>query len=474
MEDIHLIEQYYAAQARENLWAFRQFMDPNLIKGWFPYDISTEFQNFYEMMLMGLRPKLVLMAPPQHGKTRNLQDFVGWAAGKQPNWRTIYASYSDDLGVTTNRYLQKMFDDRKYKLVFPQTRINADNTVTVAGRPLRNSSIIEYAGHKGFFRNATVQGQINGKSLDLGIIDDPMKGREEAQSKVMRDKTWAWLTDDFFSRFSEHAGMIITMTRWHVDDPIGRFLEMFPDAIILQYPAEATCDTEYRHKGDPLFPQFKSKAFLEERKKLYTTSGWMSLYQQSPINVGGGIFPLDRAKFISFMPEKVDIKRSVRYWDKAGTDGGGAYTSGVLMHLLTDGRVVIEDVVRGQWGAFEREKRIKATAERDKAMVGRVHIWIEQEPGSGGKESAERTIANLRGFIVSADRVTGSKETRAEPYAAQFQGGNVLLLARDWTRAFLDEHESFPTGKYKDQVDAAAGAFAKVVFSKRYNINGLQ
>jgi len=94
-----------------------------------------------------------------------------------------------------------------------------------------------------------------------------------------------------------------------------------------------------------------------------------------------------------------------------------------------------------------------------------IEIHVEQEPGSGGKESAERTIQNLRGYSAYADRVTGDKETRAEPYAAQVQVGNVDLLRGPWNQDFVDEHETFPTGKYKDQVDAAAGAFSKLIIT---------
>ncbi len=88
-------------------------------------------------------------------------------------------------------------------------------------------------------------------------------------------------------------------------------------------------------------------------------------------------------------------------------------------------------------------------------------IYTEQEPGSGGKESAERTIAMLSGFPCEADKVTGSKEIRAEPYAAQQQAGNVTLFRAPWTQPYIDEHELFPNGKYKDRVDATAGAFMK-------------
>jgi predicted phage terminase large subunit-like protein len=159
---------------------------------------------------------------------------------------------------------------------------------------------------------------------------------------------------------------------------------------------------------------------------------------------------------------------SVRYWDKAGTDGGGAYTAGVLMTRHTSGVCYVVDVVRGQWSAGEREKVIKQTAEADGKSVA---VWVEQEPGSGGKESAQNTILNLMGWNVHAEPVTGDKVTRARPFSAQAEAGNVRIVrdspSRRWNAAFLDELGVFPVGKYKDQVDAASGAFNKLALVPR-------
>jgi predicted phage terminase large subunit-like protein len=396
-------------------------------------------------------------------------------SGKKPDMRTIYASFSDDLGVATNTYLQRMMEDRtRYGRVFPGTRIPIEGSAGGDTGWARNSKLIEFIGQRGHFRNATVNGQITGKGLDFGVLDDPLKGREAAQSKPIRDKTWMWLLDDFFSRFSDLAGLIITMTRWHVDDPVGRWLQLFPDSLVLKYPAEyietpgnmRNDAWDPRSKDEPLFPEFKSKEFLAERKKAYTIASWQSLYQQMPIIAGGGIFPIEKFKIVPTVPTKEEIKKSIRFWDKAGTADGGAYTAGVLLHLLKDGRSVISDVVRKQMSSWDREKKILACAEADAAAYGRVEVWVEQEPGSGGKESAERTIAMLAGYVAHADKVTGSKETRAEPYAAQVQAGTVMLVRGEWNAAFLDEHESFPSSKYKDQVDAAAGAYANAVKRK--------
>lgn len=475
---------YQALEAGENFFAFRRFVDKELLLGWWIKEVSEQLELFFKKLEWGDRPKLLLEAPPQHGKSRGITDFIAWVAGKAPHLRTMYGSYSEDLGQRANRMLQRMFDDRQlYGAVFPNTFLNSTNVVSMANRPVRNSEFLEYVGHKGSFANVTVQGQVTGKSLDFGVLDDPIKGRDEAQSKRIRDKTWNWLTDDFFSRFSNDAGLIMTMTRWHLDDPGGRFLQMFPEAVVLRYPAEALPIEERRviqkqplvensardprEPGDLLFPEFKDRRFINERKKLYTRASWESLYQQNPIISGGGDFPMTKVQVITNRPAPGDCIRTVRYWDKAGTEDGGAFTAGLRMHLLQDGRVVISDIRRGQWGALEREKMILACAEVDEAQYPFTEIHIEQEPGSGGKESAERTINMLRGKAAYADKVGQSKEARAQPLAAYWQAGQVLIV--DSTRYltdFLDELETFPSGTYKDQVDAAAGAFIKLTVDK--------
>jgi len=465
-DDLELIDMLAAMEARESFWAFRQYMRPTMMKGWWVRDVAHQLQAFYDELMAGTAPIMILQAPPQHGKSWAINDFICWVLGRNPELKQIFASFSERLGVRANLYIQRVLDSDKYKRVFPDTRLNSSNVVTKSGQYLRNREMLEVVGHEGSFRNTTVQGPVTGEGLDLGYIDDPIKGRAEANSRAKRDKTWDWLTDDFYSRFSEMAGLIMILTRWHIDDPAGRLQIEFPNVRVLRYPAIAEKNEigedgrVRRRKGEALFPEVKSIDFLLRRKKLYTAASWASVYQQNPIVQGGEMFPVENFTIVPMLPSGTKRVKSVRYWDKAGTRDGGKFSAGVLMTLLSDGRFLVENVVRGQWGALDREVKIKTAAHNDGENVS---VWVEQEPGSGGKESAERTVLMLSGFKAAADRVTGDKETRAEPYAAQVQGGNVLLLSGDWNKAFKEEHEYFPNGPYKDQVDAAGGAFAKLV-----------
>jgi predicted phage terminase large subunit-like protein len=130
----------------------------------------------------------------------------------------------------------------------------------------------------------------------------------------------------------------------------------------------------------------------------------------------------------------------------------------VRLGQRVDGTWVIEDVVRGQWSAFHRERVMLQCAASDPAGT---LVWVEQEPGSGGKESAQLTVRALAGYAVRADKVTGDPLDRTRPLAAQVEAGNVALVAGPWNEAFLAECHAFPDGGHDDQVIAAAGAFNK-------------
>src|SRR5690606_31568438 len=98
-------------------------------------------------------------------------DFIAWLAGKDPDKRTIYTSFSERLGIRANLRLQRIYDSAKYKRVFPDTKINDSGNVTSSGSNLRNREMLEYVGHEGYFRNTTVRGSITGEGLDLGVVD---------------------------------------------------------------------------------------------------------------------------------------------------------------------------------------------------------------------------------------------------------------------------------------------------------------
>jgi len=456
-----LYKEAVLREARNNFYAYRKLINPKNTWGWWQKEISEELQSFTESMLAGERPKLVIQAPPQHGKSTQIVDYISWMAGRNPDFRTIYTSFSERLGIRANLKLQRLYDSEIYKEVFPDTRINGSNVVTISGQYLRNREILEYVGHAGFFRNTTVKGSITGESLDLGVIDDPIRGRADANSEAMRDAAWNWFTDDFFTRFSEKAGLLAILTRWHIDDPIGRLINADPDIRVLTYQAIATKDEDHRKAGEPLFPELKSKEFLEERKQVMSHSHWEALYQQNPTIQEGNLFKPDRMDICDAMP---DVTAFVRAWDLAGTEKSMAshdpdWTVGAKVGLLRNGRWILSDIVRLRGTPEEVESAIVNTAKRDGTNT---RIWIPQDPGQAGKAQVAYLTRQLSGFSVSSNPVSGDKVTRAEPFAAQVNVGNVSMLRAPWNDALVAEMRVFPNGTHDDQIDALSDAFSNL------------
>jgi hypothetical protein len=455
------LEAYLVSEplfARRSFARYRRLMRPAMKWGRFPLEVSHALQLFYRDLIVGKRPKLAIMAPPQHGKSLAAEDLVSWLAGKAPHLKTIYASHSESLGVRCNLGVQRTMRSPRFQSVF---------TTTIGDRGfLCNTDLIEYGAHGGSFRNVTVNGTINGMELHLGIIDDPVKGRAEANSPELRKKIWNWYTDDFRPRFAANSGMLWIMTRWHVDDPLGRAIEKEGEIKVLKFKAIADQDEPGRRwKGAPLFPAFKPLDFLEAQRKIMSAGSWEAEYQQEPYLSGGGMFPIEKLRIIPVL-DRSQIVRSVLSVDKAGTDGGdGARTAIVFMHLMKNNSILIESVTTGRWESREREDITKQLAEACRAsLVGYCYdfeVVIEQEPGSGGKESAEATIRNLMGFTAKAVKpgARQSKTVRAEPFAAQVQANNVWLVAGRWIQDFLEEMEPWPFGRTLDQGDAAAQGF---------------
>ena len=203
---------------------------------------------------------------------------------------------------------------------------------------------------------------------------------------------------------------------------------------------------------------------LKDMEEDLGTYGYAGQVGQDPTPPGGGLFKVDHFAMLETMPDPFNIEHIVRYWDKAGTENrDSAYTVGVKMCRLKNGKWIVMDVKRGRWASHEREAIIRSTAEAD----GReVDVWVEQEPGSSGLESAQGTIMNLAGFKIQAERPTGDKGYRADPYSVQVNNDNFCILKGIWNKDFINEHRFFPFSTYKDQVDASSGAFSKLTSKK--------
>jgi len=449
-----------AELARRRLLDFAQYTMPSYSAGRVHALMAAEL----ERVERGETQRLMLFLPPRTGKTELLIRFVAWTLGRNPDWPMLYTSYGADLAWEKSGEARAVVDGEEFGQVF--------------GAAGRRSQVVELdptsravqrwriRGHRGGVVAQGVGGPITGKGGRLVIIDDPVKNREEAESATMREKTWRWYTSTLRTRLEPGGAIVLVMTRWHLDDLAGRLLELAAsDPLadqwrVVRLPAIAQADDAMgRAPGDALDPARFDEAALAATKASIGSRDWSALYQQEPLPAAGGMFHQEWFQIVDAAPRAA---QRVRYWDKAATAGGGDYSAGVLM-ARADGLYYVEDVLRGQWSAGERNRVMLQTAQLDHARYdGEVVTWTEQEGGSGGKESAEATIQLLAGFSVAAEHPTGSKEVRAMPYAAQVEAGNVRLVRGAWNRGYIDELSTFPFGAHDDQVDGSSGAFNKL------------
>lgn len=413
-------------------------MSPELTWDW-PHLAYVQAQ--LQRVTAGDINRLMIFLPPRHGKSEMCTvRYPVWRMEQDRHLRVIIAAY--------NQTLAERFSRKSRRIAATRLKLNAER-----------SAVAEWETEQGnTYRAVGVGGGVTGQGGQLIVIDDPVKNREEANSETYRNKVWEWYTDDLYTRLEPHGAMILIMTRWHEDDLAGRILasEDGPNWTVVNLPAEAEAgDPLGRAPGDALCPARYDLEALHRIRRVLGNS-YYALYQQRPVAPEGEMF---KRHWFEVVPAAPAVATRVRYWDKASTAGGGDYTAGVKLARSADGLFWVEDVVRGQFSALERETVIRQTAELDGRSVA---IWVEQEPGSGGKESAEATVRALAGWAVRAERVTGDKVTRAEPLAAQCEAGNVKIVRGAWNSAYLTELTAFPAGKHDDQVDASSGAFAKL------------
>lgn len=425
------------------------------IHGWHVDAICEHLEAITE----GDITRLLINIPP--GTMKSTLTSVFWPAwewgpmGRQYT-RIIGASHEQGLAVRDTRKMRNLINSEWYQERWPISLTSDQNQKTF------------YENDQTGFRQACAVASMTGKRGDRVIWDDP-HSVEAALSDAHRETALRVFQETLPTRLNnpDRSAIVIVMQRLHEADVSGHILEHDLGyehlCLPMEFEPERRCVTSIgfedprNEDGELLFPGRFSRETVDRDKKVMGTMAVSGQFQQRPAPRSGGFFAWESLEVVKAPPGK--IAKMVRYWDKAGTDGGGAYTAGVLMAKGRDSLYYVLDVVRGQWSASKREAVIRQTAETDGHSV---EVWIEQEPGSGGKESAESTIRSLAGYRIRAERATGDKAVRAEPYSVQVEAGNIKLVQAPWNKDFIDEHKTFPVGKYKDQIDAAGGAFNKL------------
>jgi predicted phage terminase large subunit-like protein len=429
-----------------------------------------------EAVTMGQIGYLLINVPPRHTKSLSVDVFWPtweWGPRGMPHLQYLCSSYAQGLStrdaLRSRRLMQSDWYQQRWGDIFYFTS--------------DQNQKIRYDNNWGGYRIATSVGGLGtGEGGDRIIADDP-HNVVKVESETERSNARTWWDESMANRINDEdtGAYIMIMQRSHSLDLAGHIQKKAQDGEIdlvqlvlpARYEAHRKAWLSTRTPldfedprtvdGEPLdqlrYPEPKLRK-LEQRMTEYSRAGQL---QQRPAPRGGGMFK--ERNFIRVKDfDRKAIIRSVRYWDKAATEDGGKRTAGVLMHKLEGGSVIVENVVKGQWSTAKREQRIKSVGIADGYLTS---VFVEQEPGAGGKDSARMTVKMLAGVGLSckADLPTGDKEARAEPWAAAVENGFAMVLDDEWTEDFIREHKSFPTGEFVDQVDAASGAYNRLHLS---------
>ena len=421
--------------------------------------------------------RLMVFMPPRHGKSelvsRKLPAFI---FGKNPDANIIATSYSADLAQRMNRDVQRIIDSPAYGEVFPTTSLFGKNIRTVAsGSYLRNSDIFEIVGYRGSYRGAGVGGGITGMGGDYIIIDDPIKNREEANSLTYRDKLWDWYTSTLYTRQEGDGAILLTLTRWHEDDLAGRLLELAkkePDADqweILRLPA--ICEEETRHPKDERednMALWTGKYTYQKLMQFKATIGvyeWSALYQQRPQPAGGAIFKREWFnKTYSQLPAGATLIQS---WDLPFKNSEASAKCAGLILARKGADIFFADCVNDKMGFTESVTAIKNfTAKHPKA---RAKVVEDKANGPAIINFLQKDIPGMIAFNPK-----GSKEDRALSVAPYFKAGNIYLPEyASWKGDLIDDFIRFPTGVYKDVVDAGVQGILYLMDKPSANLGNL-
>jgi predicted phage terminase large subunit-like protein len=434
--------------------------DKPFIPGWHIEAICQHLEAVYS----GAIRNILINIPPGHCKSRLCNVFFpAWVWIHNPSARFMHASYAQELStrdsiacrdiIESNWYREKW--GAKVKLTGDQNQKTKFNTT-----------------ERGWRMATSIDGRGTGEHPDFVIVDDP-HSVAQADSETERRSCLRWWDATICSRgLVREVRRVVIMQRLHVADLSGHILSRGNfDHLCLPYryesgrmkPTSIGWTDPRKVYGELLWTQIPQQ--MKDEFARFPPRLDLGQLQQRPIPEGGAMFRREWFKIVRELP--ADASTAVRYWDKAATDGAGDYSVGVLIAEHNDLWYVV-DVIRGQWSVHQRNQIIRQAAVRETKRFSDYQTVFEQEPGSGGLESAQHSIRLLAGLRAKADRVTGTKASRAQPFADQCEAGHVRLVEGKWNIPFIEELCVFPAGEHDDQVDAASGAFAHVVRAPKW------
>jgi predicted phage terminase large subunit-like protein len=385
-----------------------------------PHHLAPMLELF-ERIKRGESIRAVVSTPPQHGKSVSAFHALIWLMLSQPNKRHAYGTYA-----------QQFARDQSYR---------ARRIAEHAGLALSQESADRWATDKGGGVVWTgVGGPLTGHPVDgVLLLDDLIKNRQDAESALIRERTFDWLTSVALTRVHPGASVIAIATRWHSSDPNGRLLEHGWEPVVLPAINDA---------GEALWPEQRPLDWLEQQRAQIGEYDFASLYMCNPRPKGGAVFA--DAHYYDALPE--GGYREAWGADWAYTASSRADYSVAIKGRLYGDTLYLTDMVRQQ---SEVPAFVSALRAR-----GVTHVTSYMS----GTEKAITQFLRGAGVTVKPLSTTADKFTRAQPVAAAWNAGKVLLPRARWVDELLPELLAFTgvSDAHDDTVDALAGLHAEL------------
>lgn len=418
-------------------------------EGYRPAAHHLALVDHLEAVSRGETKRLMVFMPPRHGKSMLASEyFPAWWLGSHPEKQIIAATYAQQLADDFGRKVRNLCQTASHAWAFPDFSLSQDSQA--ANR--------FHTSLGGAYFAVGAGGPITGRGADLLLIDDPIKGREDAESEVQRRHLKDWYQSVARTRLMPGGAIVVIQTRWHEDDLSGWLLREHKHEgwTVLNLPAFAEPnDPLGRPEGAALWPEAYPESELKTLKIAVGSRDWASLYQQRPSAAEGGIFK--RAHWQTHKPtemhpkaliESLRISRVVQAWDTAfKAREQNDYSVGVTIGVA-QARYYVLDVVRERL-EFPDLKRAVVSA----AAKWNPHAVLVEDKATGQSLLQELTRDTRIPLLpVKADK---DKVSRAHAITPMVEAQLVYVPeGAAWVQDFLDEAAAFPNAPHDDQVDA--------------------
>lgn len=349
--------------------------------------------NALERVASGELNRLMIFMPPGHAKsTYSSVHFPAYYLGVNTRNCIIGASHTQDLAERFSKKARAIVQSSAYHEMYG-FGIAQDSRAVAAWETEKG----------GEFKAAGVGAGIAGRRADVGLIDDPIRSREDAESEIVRDRVWEWYLADFRTRLKPNGAIIIIQTRWHPDDLSGRILPHDyhgqsgkvmctggEEWEIINFPAicEQDDDVLGRKLGEALWPEYYTIEMLRETQRMQTARNWCSLYQQRPRPDDANQFDIDKLLVDGLPVQYPEFCDSIfAVMDTATKDGAKhdstsvtyfAYSKhlGIPLTILDYDMVQIEGAIISEWLPSVVEK-CEDFVKRCGARLGNAGVFIE-------------------------------------------------------------------------------------------------